>query len=143
MSLNVTKTINIFLADVRFLKKLQIFLMQLGIMHAAPPLPKSPLISSYQQQNIWPKISVAYFTKWFQSIFTVAGWRTYPFNLPLFAPAYIPHRVIRGPHFEAWTRPEPEITSRNPAGVRHLFLKTDLGLKAKSTEGVKICATAE
>jgi len=25
--------------------------MQLGIMHAAPPLPKSPLISSYQQQK--------------------------------------------------------------------------------------------
>jgi len=25
--------------------------MLLGIMHAAPPLPKSPLISSYQQQK--------------------------------------------------------------------------------------------
>jgi len=34
-----------------FLKKLQIFLMPLGIMHAAPPLSKSPLISSYQQQK--------------------------------------------------------------------------------------------
>jgi len=33
-----------------FLKKLQIFLMLPGIMHAAPPLPKSPPISSYQQQ---------------------------------------------------------------------------------------------
>ena len=48
---NVTKTINIFLAHFRFLKKLQIFLMLLGIMHAPPPLPKSPLISSYQQQT--------------------------------------------------------------------------------------------
>ena len=45
-----------------------------------------PLTSS---KNIWPKISVAYFTKWFQSIFTVGGWKTYPFNLPLLAPAYI------------------------------------------------------
>jgi len=35
----VTKTKNIFLAHFRFLKKLQIFLTQLGIMHAAPPLP--------------------------------------------------------------------------------------------------------
>ena len=50
-SLNVTKTINTFLAHFHFLKKLQIFLMLLGIMHAAPPLPKSPLISSYQQHK--------------------------------------------------------------------------------------------
>jgi len=50
-SLNVTKTMNIFLAHFRFLKKLQIFLMPLGIMHVAPTLPKSPLISSYQQQK--------------------------------------------------------------------------------------------
>jgi len=47
-SLNVTKTINIFLARFRFLKKPQIFLMPLGIVHAAPPLPKSPLISSVE-----------------------------------------------------------------------------------------------
>jgi len=50
-SLNVTKTINIFLAHFHFLKMLQIFLMLPGIMHAAPPLPKYPLISSYQQQT--------------------------------------------------------------------------------------------
>jgi len=50
-SLNVTKTINNFLAHFRFLKKLQICLMLLGIIHAALPLPKSPLISSYQQQE--------------------------------------------------------------------------------------------
>jgi len=50
MLLNVTK-INIFLAHFHLLTKLQIFLMLLGIMHAAPPLPKSPLISAYQQQN--------------------------------------------------------------------------------------------
>ena len=39
-SLNVTRTTIIFLARFRFLKKLQIFLMLLGIMHAAPPQPK-------------------------------------------------------------------------------------------------------
>jgi len=50
-SINVTKTINIFLAHFRFLKKKQIFLMLLGIMLAAPPAPKSPLISSNQQQK--------------------------------------------------------------------------------------------
>ena len=53
-----------------------------------------------------------------------------------------PHRFVNGPHFEAWTRPQPEITSPNPARARYLFLKPDLGLKAKFTEGVQICATA-
>jgi len=48
MLLSVTKTINILLAHLRFLKKLQIFLMLLCIMHAAPTVPKSPLISSYK-----------------------------------------------------------------------------------------------
>jgi len=41
-------------------------------------------------KNIWPKISVAFFANWFQSIFTVGGWRMYPFNLPLLALACIP-----------------------------------------------------
>ena len=40
--------------------------MLLGIMHAAPPLLKSPLITLTSSKNIWPKISIAYFTKWFQ-----------------------------------------------------------------------------
>jgi len=87
-SLNVTNTTNLFLVHFRCVKKLQNFLMLLGIMHATPPLPKPSLISSYQQQKNWPKISVVYFTKWFQSIFTVGGWRTYSFNRPLLAPAY-------------------------------------------------------
>jgi len=46
--LNVTRTINIFPAHLLFLKKLQIFLMLLGIIHAALPLRKSPFVSSYQ-----------------------------------------------------------------------------------------------
>jgi len=50
-SLNVTKTIDIFLAHFRFFKKLHIFLMLLVIMHAVPPLPKSPLIFFYQQKK--------------------------------------------------------------------------------------------
>ena len=137
MSHNVTKTINIFLAHFCFLKKLQIFSMLLGIMHAAPPLPKSPLISSYQRQNIWPKISVAYFTKWFQYMFSVGGWRMYPFNLPLLAPAYIPTQSCKRASF--W--------SLNPAGARNykpepgssptFIFETDWGPKAKFTEGVK------
>jgi len=43
--------INIFLAHFCFLKKPQNVLMLLDIVHAAPPLPKSQLISSYQQQK--------------------------------------------------------------------------------------------
>ena len=142
-SLNVTKTINIFLVPFRLLKKLQILLMLLGIMHASPPLPKSPFIVLPAVNKLWPKISVAYFTKWFQSNFTVAGWRMYPFNLPLLAPAYILTQSCKRASF--W--------NLNPAGARHhkpkhgssptFFLKPDLGLKATFTEGVKICATAE
>jgi len=36
---------------------------------------------------------------------------------------------------------EPKISSPNPVRARHLFLKPDLGPKAKHTERVKICAT--
>jgi len=35
----------------------------LGIMYAAPPLAKSPLISSYSSKKCLAKISVGYFTK--------------------------------------------------------------------------------
>ena len=96
---NVEKMINIFLAHFHFFKKLQIFLMLLGIMHAAPTLPKSPLISSYQQQNFWPKISVAYFTKWFLSIFSAGGWRMYSFNLSLLLAADIPTQSCKRASF--------------------------------------------
>jgi len=100
------------------------------------PFQNLPWYSLSSSKNIWCKSSVAYFTKWFQSIFTVGGRRMYPFNLlccPL--PTY-PHRVVKAPHLEAWTRPEPEVTSLNPARAWHLFLKPDLGLKAKFTERV-------
>ena len=77
-----------------------------------------PLTSS---KSIWPKISVAYFTKWFQPILTVGGWRMYrPFNFRLLAPAYKPTQSCKRASF--W--------SLNPTRVRHLFLKPDLGLKA-------------
>jgi len=48
MSCFSCKTVNIFLAHFRSLKKLQIFTMLLVIMYAAPLLPKSTLISSYR-----------------------------------------------------------------------------------------------
>ena len=93
--------------------------MLLGIMHAAPPLPKSPLISSYQQQSIWPKISVAYFTKWFQSVFTVGGSRMYPFNLPLLAPAYIPTQSCKRASF--WS-PNQARSHKPQPGSRPTFI---------------------
>jgi len=58
----------------------------------------------------------------------------YPFNLPLLAPACT---IVKRSYFEVLIRPEREIISPNPARDRHLFLKLDLGLKAKLTEGVK------
>jgi len=54
------------------------------------------------------------------------GWTIYPFNLPLLAPAYIPTQSCERASFRSLT----------PARARHLFLKPDLGLKAKFTEGV-------
>jgi len=51
-------------------------------------------------------------------------------------------RVVNGSHFEARTRPEPEITSPNPARARHLFLRPDLGRESQIYQWVKICATA-
>jgi len=65
-----------------------------------------PLTST---KNIWPIISVAYFAKWFQSIFTVGEWRMYPFNLPLLAATYIPTQSCKRASF--W--------SLNPTGVRN------------------------
>jgi len=65
-----------------------------------------PLTST---KTIWPKISVAYFTKWFQSAFIVVGWRMHPFNLPLLVPAYIPTQSCEKASF--W--------SLKPAGARN------------------------
>ena len=113
-SLNVTKTVDIFSAHFAFLKKLQVFLILLGIMHAAPPLPNLHWYPLSSSRNIWPKISVAYFTKWFQPIFAVGGWRMYSSNLPLLATAYIPTQSGEGASFwslnPVWARnhkPEP------------------------------------
>ena len=100
-SLHFTKTTNIYLPHFCFLRKLQIFSMLLGVMHAAPPLPYQNLhwYSLTSSKNSWPKISVAYFTKWFQSNFTAGGFRVYPFNLPLLAPAYIPTQSCKRASF--------------------------------------------
>jgi len=112
--LNVKKTINIFLAHFRFSKKLQIFLMLLYWVSCMQPHPYQnlhwyPLSSS---KSIWPKISVAYFTKWFQSIFTVGWWRMCPFSLSLLPTAYIPTQSCKRASFwslnPARTRLDPE-----------------------------------
>ena len=133
-SLNVTKKINIFLAHFRFLIKATNFFNATGYHPCSPTSTKISIdILLPAEKNIWPKSSVAYFTTWFQSIFTIGGWRTYPFNLLLLAPAYIPTQSCKRALF--W--------SPNPARVQHLFLKPDLGVKAKFTKGVEICATAE
>ena len=66
-----------------------------------------PLTSS---KNIWPKISVAYFTKWCQLFCTLGGWRMYrPFNFRLLAPAYKPTQSCKRASF--W--------SLNPARARN------------------------
>ena len=88
-SLNVTKTINFSLHISVFWKATNSF-NATGHHACSPTLPKSLVIPLTSSKKFWPKISVAHFTKWFQSIFTVGGWRTYPFNVPLLAPAYIP-----------------------------------------------------
>jgi len=85
-----------------------------------------PLTSS---KNIWPKISVAYFTKWFQSIFTVGGWRMYPFNISLSAPAYILTQSCKRDSF--WTlNPARAPNHKSEPGSSPTFiLKPDLGPK--------------
>ena len=66
-------------------------------MHAATPQAKSPLISFYNSQKYLAKISVGFFTKWLQFIFTADGWKMYPFNLPLSATAccWVPFRLSK------------------------------------------------
>ena len=61
----------------------------------------------------------------------------YPFNLPLFGPCINTHTELQAGLI---LKPEP---GSNPGQARHLFLKPDLGLKAKLTEVVKVCTTAE
>ena len=68
-------------------------------MHAAPPLAKSALISSYSSKKCLAKISVAYFKKWFrlQIIFTADGWKMYLFNILLSIPSccWVPFRLSK------------------------------------------------
>jgi len=87
--LNVTKTLKIFVAHFRFFEKATNLFIATG-HHACSPSPIKISIDILlpAAKKGWLKISVAYFTKWFQSIFIVGGWRMYPFNLPLSAPAY-------------------------------------------------------
>ena len=87
--LNVTKTLKIFVAYFRFFEKAtNLFIATEDHTYSPTPTKISIDILLPLATNIWLKISVVYFTKWFQSIFIVGGWRVYPFNLPLSAPAY-------------------------------------------------------
>jgi len=65
-------------------------------MHAAQPLAKSPLVSSYSSKKCLAKISVGYFTKWFTNYF-YCWWVMYPFNFPFSAPArcWVPFRLSK------------------------------------------------
>jgi len=66
-------------------------------MHAAPPLAKSPLISSHSSKKRWTKISVAISQNDLQFIFTADGQRMYPLILHLSAPArcWVPFRLSK------------------------------------------------
>ena len=87
--ISVTKTI-FFLHVSVFWKSYKSFWCYWALCMQHHPYQNLHWYSLTSSKNIWPKISVAYFAKWFQSIFTVGGWRMYPFTLPLLAPAYIP-----------------------------------------------------
>jgi len=62
------------------------------------------------------------------------------FQTPLVAPCIHTHTELQK---DLILEPEPGPSPKSQAQTRHLFLKSDLGLKAKFTERVKTCATAE
>jgi len=72
-------------------------LQLLGIMHAAPPLAKSQLISSCSSKKCLAKIRIPTSQNDLQFIFTPDGWRMYPFNLPLPAPScsWVPFQLSK------------------------------------------------
>jgi len=55
-------------------------------MHAAPPLTKSPLISSNRSKKCLAKISVGYFTNWFTIYFYCWWVDDVSFQSPLVSP---------------------------------------------------------
>ena len=58
----------------------------LGIMHAAPPLARSPLASSYSSKKCLAKISIGYFTKLFTIYFYCSWVDDVSFQSPLVRP---------------------------------------------------------
>jgi len=66
--------------------------MLLGIMHADPPYRNLHWYPLTSRKNIWPKLA------WFQSIFTVGGWRMYHFKLLLCPLHTHQHRVVKELH---------------------------------------------
>ena len=80
-------------------------------------------------KSIWPKISVAYFAKWFQSVSTVGGRKMHLFNLPLLASAHLPTQGCKRASIWSLNPAGSEITSPDRDRSRHLFLKPALGPK--------------
>jgi len=129
-----------FLAHFRFLKVTKIF--NATGHHACSPTPTQISTDILLAAAKAFGLKLAQLTS--QNLFLLLmGGRCILSTSPCWPLHTYPHRVVNGPHFEAWTRPQPEITSPNPARARYLFLKADLGLKAKFTEGVQICTTAQ
>ena len=116
-SLDVKKTTNIFSCTFPFFEKATNLFNATG-HHACSPTPTKisiDILSSIEvktsnravthtskvsnNKNIWPKISVAYFTKLFQFIFSAGGWRMYPFNPSLLLAAYKPSQSCKRASF--------------------------------------------
>ena len=142
---NVIKTINIFLAHFRCFEKAPNLFIAAG-HDAYTPIPTE--ISTDILLPAAKKFGLRWAQPTSQNDFNLfvllagGGWTVLSISAYWLLPTK-PHKVVKGPHFEALTRPEPKITRLNPARVRHWFLKSDLGLKTKFTERVTICATAE
>jgi len=129
---NVTKTINIFLAHFRFFLKAPNLFNSTG-HHACTPTPTKISIDILlpAAKTFGLKLAQPTSQNDFNLFLLLAGGGCTVLSISAcWSLSTNPHRVVKVPHFEAWTRPEPEITSLNPARVRHLFLKPDLGLKA-------------
>ena len=141
--LNPTKTINIFLAHFRFFEKAANLFSVTG-HHACSTTPTkiSTVILLPAPKIFRLKLAQPTSQNDFNLCLLLVGGGCILSIFPCWPLHTYLHRIVKGPHFEALTRPQPEITSPNSTRARYLFLKPDLGLKAKFTEGVQICTTA-
>ena len=99
-----------------------------------------PLTSS---KNIWPKISVATSQNDFNLILLLVGGGCI-LSISTCCPRIHTHTELKkGLILKPEPDPIPKLQARTRLVPDILFLKPDLGLKAKLTERVKICATAK